>query len=156
MIGQPGRGGTPLQGAIHVFVHTGASFSLQEAFVAPGVAYNTADGLGTEVVVHGRTLAAVENGNLRTFVRHGATWSAGSEVPAVTPSFGSHSLVRSEDDLLLSGPGEVQMFEVQSDGQLAPLTALAVDGAKAGSALAVDRGTLAVAGDHGVHVFERQ
>jgi hypothetical protein len=41
VIGQPGRGGTPLQGAIHVFVRTGSSLSLQEAFVAPGVAYNT-------------------------------------------------------------------------------------------------------------------
>ena len=156
VIGQPGRGLTPpLQGAIHVFVRAGSSFSLQQAFVAPGVAYNTADGLGTEVAVHGRTLVAVENGNLRTFVRHGATWSARSEVPATTPSVGSHALARSADDLFVSGSGAIQVFEVQSDGELALPTSLTVDGAQSSSALAADHGTLAVAGDHGVHVLER-
>jgi hypothetical protein len=157
VIGQPGRGtNPPLQGALHVFVRTGAAFSLEEAFVAPGVPYNTADDLGVEVAIHGRTLAAARNGSLQTFVRHGATWSAASQVAAITPSVGSHALARSTDDLLLSAPGSVQVFELQHDGQIAAASPLTVADAQSNSALAADRDTLAIAGTLGVHVFRRE
>jgi hypothetical protein len=156
-IAQPGRGtNPPLQGALHVFVRTGSTFSLQEAFVAPGVAYNTADGLGVEVAIHERTLAAAKNGGLQTFVRHGSTWSATSEVAATTPSVGSHALARSADDLLLSATGSVQVFEVDHDGHLAPSAPLTVADAQSSSALAADGDALAVAGTLGVHVFQRR
>lgn len=156
VVGQPGRHLNPqLQGALHVFVRTGSAFSLQQAFVAPGVAYNTADGLGVEVAIRGRTLAVEEDGKLRTFVRHAGTWTARSEAAAITPAIASHALARSADELLLSAPGAVQVFELESDGDLVPQPALPVAGAQASSPLAADRDTLAVASDLGVRVFQR-
>jgi len=158
VIGQPGRGLTPpLQGAIHVFAWGGTSFALQQAFVAPGVAYDTADKLGLEAVVNGRILAAAEDGNLRTFVRQGATWSARAHVPASTPGIRKgHALARGGNRLFLSDVGAVQVFELGANGDLAPLPPLTVDGAQGDSALAVDERTLVVAGDHGVHILQRE
>jgi FG-GAP repeat len=157
VIGQPGRGQTPrLQGALHVFVRTGSSYALQQAFVAPGTAYNAGDGLGVEVAIRGRTLTAAKNGSLQSFLRHGGNWTAASEIAATTPPFGAHALARSDDDLLLSATGSVQVFNVHHDGQLAADAALTVADVQNNSATAADRDTFAVAGSLGVHVFQRQ
>jgi hypothetical protein len=156
VIGQPGRASVPrLQGALFVFVRAGSSFALQQAFVAPGESFDTGDGLGIEVAVHGHTLAVVENGNLRTFVRHHDNWSPGTQISASTPPFGSHSLARSDRTLFLSETGALQVFDVDGHGDLAVLPPLTVDGVQTGSAIAADHDTMAVSGNNGVHVFRR-
>ncbi len=155
VIGQAGRSLSPLlQGAVHVFKRNPSTFSLQQAFVAPGIPYNTSDGFGLGVALDGPVLGVAQYGALRTFVRHGAVWSPGPVLSTATGTSASHNFVRDGGRFFLVGNGVIELFASKTGATLLPLPSLAAEGVSNQSSLAVDGITLAVTGDHGVHVFE--